>query len=253
MHDSTPTHFSSVAGQYLNAVYPNCWIDQGGGRGGTKPWLQRSPKLNSLDFFLWGHLNSKKLQEIKWRASILPVERSPWNYTRSVLSLRLIPPEIIPGPSPNFTISCAGAAKWRSFGRRYARNPPSLRIRSWLVCKDYWSPISKLLLSAHFYLCGGNIYSINYLQPNLKIFSCGWRNNRKSFLNSGGFPLEILPDASFMSTNFSEAIAQRMNDRRADPNMSCNLPNSHSRQQQHEQLISLYHFDITGVKLNKSL
>ncbi|KAL7640497.1 UNVERIFIED_CONTAM: hypothetical protein RMT77_008772 [Armadillidium vulgare] len=52
MHDGAPAHFCSVARNYLNTVYPRRWIS----RGGTKPWPPRSPDLNALDFFLWGHL-----------------------------------------------------------------------------------------------------------------------------------------------------------------------------------------------------
>src|SRR5678815_1440410 len=52
MHDGAPAHFSLVARNYMNTVYPRRWI----GRGGTQPWPPRSPDLNSLDFFLRGHL-----------------------------------------------------------------------------------------------------------------------------------------------------------------------------------------------------
>lgn len=52
MHDGAPAHFSLVARNYLNTVYRRRWI----GRGGTQPWPPRSPDLNPLDFFLWGHL-----------------------------------------------------------------------------------------------------------------------------------------------------------------------------------------------------
>lgn len=54
MHDGAPAHFSILVRNYLNEVYPNRWI----GRGGPQPWPPRSPDLNSLDFFLWGHLKS---------------------------------------------------------------------------------------------------------------------------------------------------------------------------------------------------
>ena len=52
MHNGAPAHFCSVARNYLNTVYPRRWI----GRGGTEPWPPRSPDLNALNFFLWGHL-----------------------------------------------------------------------------------------------------------------------------------------------------------------------------------------------------
>lgn len=54
MHDGAPSHFSILAREYLNEVYENRWI----GRGGPQPWPPRSPDLNSLDFFMWGHLKS---------------------------------------------------------------------------------------------------------------------------------------------------------------------------------------------------
>ncbi|XP_023311742.1 uncharacterized protein LOC111692167 [Anoplophora glabripennis] len=34
--------------------YHDRWI----GRGGTQSWSSRSPDLNSLDYFFWGHLKS---------------------------------------------------------------------------------------------------------------------------------------------------------------------------------------------------
>lgn len=55
MHDGAPAHFSVTAREYLNAVYPDRWI----GRGvepPNQPWPPRSPDLNVLDFYFWGHL-----------------------------------------------------------------------------------------------------------------------------------------------------------------------------------------------------
>lgn len=54
MQDGAPAHFSRLARQYLDVVYPNHWI----GRGGTQPWPPRSPDLNPLDFCIWGYLKS---------------------------------------------------------------------------------------------------------------------------------------------------------------------------------------------------
>lgn len=54
MHDGAPPHFSILAQEYSNEVYENKWI----GRGGPQSWPPRSPDLNSLDFFLWGHIKS---------------------------------------------------------------------------------------------------------------------------------------------------------------------------------------------------
>ena len=54
MHVGAPSHFSRVAGQFLNQHFANKWI----GRGGPIAWPARSPDLNPLDFHLWGHLKS---------------------------------------------------------------------------------------------------------------------------------------------------------------------------------------------------
>ncbi|KAJ4448490.1 hypothetical protein ANN_10506 [Periplaneta americana] len=39
---------------YLDRRFPDRWID----RGGPIAWPPRSPDLNPLDFYLWGHLKS---------------------------------------------------------------------------------------------------------------------------------------------------------------------------------------------------
>ena len=54
MHDGAPAHFSHIVREHLNECFPNRWV----GKGGPTPWLPRSPDLNPLDFFLWGHLKS---------------------------------------------------------------------------------------------------------------------------------------------------------------------------------------------------
>lgn len=54
MQDGAPAHFSLAARNYLQNTYPNRWI----ARGGYVAWPARSPDLNPLDFFLWGHLKS---------------------------------------------------------------------------------------------------------------------------------------------------------------------------------------------------
>lgn len=53
MHDGAPAHFSRLARNYLSQPqnYGNNWI----GRGGPVEWPARSPDLNPLDFYLWGH------------------------------------------------------------------------------------------------------------------------------------------------------------------------------------------------------
>lgn len=52
MHDGAPPHFSIMARDHLNNTYRNRWI----GRGGPVSWPPRSPDLNPLDFYLWGHV-----------------------------------------------------------------------------------------------------------------------------------------------------------------------------------------------------
>lgn len=54
MHDGAPAHFSIVARHFLTTTYGDRWI----GRGGPHLWPARSPDLNPMDYFLWGHLKS---------------------------------------------------------------------------------------------------------------------------------------------------------------------------------------------------
>lgn len=54
MHDGAPAHSSMIVREYLNDKFPGRWI----GRGGPIPWPARSPDLNPIDFYLWGHLKS---------------------------------------------------------------------------------------------------------------------------------------------------------------------------------------------------
>lgn len=51
-HDGAPAHFSRPAREILNANYADRWI----GRGGPIVWPARSPDLNVLDYFVWGHV-----------------------------------------------------------------------------------------------------------------------------------------------------------------------------------------------------
>jgi len=53
-HDGAPPHNSRHAKHYLDINFPNSWI----GRGGPVAWPARSPDLNPLDYFLWGHLKN---------------------------------------------------------------------------------------------------------------------------------------------------------------------------------------------------
>lgn len=56
MHDGAPPHFCVAVRQFLNERFNNKWI----GRGAlpNQAWPARSPDLNPLDFFFWGHLKS---------------------------------------------------------------------------------------------------------------------------------------------------------------------------------------------------
>jgi hypothetical protein len=51
-NDGVPTYFSAQTQQNLNTQFPDRWL----GRGGPVSWPARSPDLNPMDFFLWGHL-----------------------------------------------------------------------------------------------------------------------------------------------------------------------------------------------------
>lgn len=54
MHDGAPAHFARPVRAVLDNTYPNKWI----GRSGPVAWPPRSPDLNPLDFYLWGHLKA---------------------------------------------------------------------------------------------------------------------------------------------------------------------------------------------------
>ncbi|KAJ4435156.1 hypothetical protein ANN_23732 [Periplaneta americana] len=54
LHDGAPAHFSRTVRRYLDRRFPNRWI----GRSGPIAWPPRSPDLNPVDFYLWGHLKS---------------------------------------------------------------------------------------------------------------------------------------------------------------------------------------------------
>ena len=50
-HDGAPPHFDVDVRRRLDNPFPGHWI----GRGGPVGWPDRSPDLNPLDFFFWGH------------------------------------------------------------------------------------------------------------------------------------------------------------------------------------------------------
>lgn len=60
-HDGASARFSVSARRILNEKFPNSWI----GRRGPMNWPARSPDLNPMDFFVWGHM-----KEFIYRESI---------------------------------------------------------------------------------------------------------------------------------------------------------------------------------------
>jgi hypothetical protein len=50
-HNGAPAHFSAQTQQHLNTQFSAMWL----GHGGPVSWPVRSPDLNTLDFFVWGH------------------------------------------------------------------------------------------------------------------------------------------------------------------------------------------------------
>jgi hypothetical protein len=44
----------------ISTQFPDRWL----GRGGHVSWPARSPDLNSLDFFLWGHLKESVYRDL---------------------------------------------------------------------------------------------------------------------------------------------------------------------------------------------
>jgi hypothetical protein len=54
MHDGAPARFSRALRDVLSNTHHDRWV----GRGGTTAWPPRSPDLNPLDFYLWGHIKT---------------------------------------------------------------------------------------------------------------------------------------------------------------------------------------------------
>jgi hypothetical protein len=54
MHDGAPPNFLHIVRQHLNQTLVEQWT----GSGGQVNWPDRSPDLNPLDFWLWGHLKT---------------------------------------------------------------------------------------------------------------------------------------------------------------------------------------------------
>lgn len=53
-HDGAPAHYFRRVRDILDARFPDRWI----GRGGPINWPARSPDLNVLDYFIWGHVKT---------------------------------------------------------------------------------------------------------------------------------------------------------------------------------------------------
>ena len=47
IHDGAPAHITTDVRHFLDATYPQYWIE----RGGPVTWPVRSPDLNTIDFF----------------------------------------------------------------------------------------------------------------------------------------------------------------------------------------------------------
>lgn len=58
-HDGAPAHTSRIAQESVSAIFGNRYL----GRGGMRDWPARSPDLNPLDFFFWGHIKSHVYRE----------------------------------------------------------------------------------------------------------------------------------------------------------------------------------------------
>jgi hypothetical protein len=54
MRVGPPPHFLLIVKQHQNQTFGEQWI----GCGGPVDWPARSPDLNPLDFWLWGHLKT---------------------------------------------------------------------------------------------------------------------------------------------------------------------------------------------------
>ena len=54
LNDSAPAHISRRVCRFLNTHFPRRWV----GRNGPIRWPARSPDLNPLDLYFWGHMKT---------------------------------------------------------------------------------------------------------------------------------------------------------------------------------------------------
>lgn len=59
MHDGAPPHTARITRNYLDERFPNRWI----GINGPVQWPPRSPGLNMMDYYFWGHLKDYVYKE----------------------------------------------------------------------------------------------------------------------------------------------------------------------------------------------
>ncbi|CAK9821245.1 hypothetical protein ANTRET_LOCUS11 [Anthophora retusa] len=53
-HDGAPAHYAVNVRAFLDTTFRDRWI----GRCGPVLWPPRSPDMNPLDFFFWGHVKT---------------------------------------------------------------------------------------------------------------------------------------------------------------------------------------------------
>jgi hypothetical protein len=64
-HGGQPPHLVAAVQMYLRHRFPARWI----GRGIPKHWPPRSPGINRLDVYLWGHIKDVAYQH-EWKHEI---------------------------------------------------------------------------------------------------------------------------------------------------------------------------------------
>lgn len=105
MHDGAPPYYAASVREYLRHNFGNKWI----GRGGPIPWPARSPDLNPLDFFFWGHLKT-----LVYSTPVLTLEelQQRIEFTSNVIRNVMVNFRKTEFPQKNRTLS---TTKWRTF------------------------------------------------------------------------------------------------------------------------------------------